>query len=226
MGNKLITLRNVSKSFDDGRVVALRDISLEICQSEWISVSGRSGCGKSTLLSLLAGLDRPTKGEVYFEGEKPSDKGKWANLRATKIGFVFQAFNLLPTLTAVENVEIPMFGIERMEKRRRQHALKLLEQVGLVDRCVHYPNQLSGGERQRVAIARALANNPRVIIADEPTGNLDSSTSAEIVRLFKDIHETRNTTMIVVSHEPDIAKLGDRIVVMHDGQIADVSDSS
>jgi putative ABC transport system ATP-binding protein len=209
----------VSRIYNGGRVVALKDISLQIVHGEWLSVVGPSGSGKSTLLHLLGGLDHPTQGIVIFEGRKRIGTKEWARLRGDRIGFVFQAFNLLPTLTALENVEIPMFG--RIHgSRRRKHAMELLDRVGLADRNGHRPGKLSGGERQRVAIARALANSPDLILADEPTGNLDSGASEEIMDLLGKIHSSEKTTLIVITHEPGIAARATRTLKLIDGTIA------
>ncbi|TVQ93502.1 MAG: ABC transporter ATP-binding protein [Chromatiaceae bacterium] len=219
MSEIIIHLREVQKWYDESRVLALSSISLSIAKGQWLTVTGRSGSGKSTLLAVLAGLDRPTKGRIVVDGiEQPSRK-EWRWLRATRIGFVFQTFQLLPTLTAAENVEIPMFGVEQSNRRRRMRAGELLRLVGLEARAQHYPAAMSGGERQRVAIARALANDPAIIIADEPTGNLDSGTSAEILNLLEEIHRSKNTTMIVVTHEAEIAAKGDRTIELSDGEI-------
>ena len=213
-------LENVSRIYDGGRIVALRDISLEIARGEWLSITGPSGSGKSTILHLLSGLDTPTQGSVVFDGRSNIQAHEWARLRANRIGFIFQSFNLLPTLTALENVEIPLFGTVRRSKHRRQRAMELLDQVGLIDRSNHRPGKLSGGERQRVAIARALVNSPDFILADEPTGNLDTKSSKEIMDLLEMIHKQEKTTMVVVTHEVGIAARGKRIVHCIDGTIA------
>jgi len=217
--NTVITLQEVDKSYDEGRILALQGISLDIIGGQWLSVTGRSGSGKSTLLALLAGLDTPTRGKLLVTGTEGLNSKRWSRLRATSIGFIFQSFNLLPTLTALENVEIPMFGVVSTARQRHRRASELLDQVGLAKRSGHYPTTLSGGERQRVAIARALANDPDILLADEPTGNLDSATSMEIMSLFRDIHRHKKKTLVVVTHEKDIAALGDRTIELKDGSI-------
>lgn len=219
MIDSLVALENVSKSYEGGRIAAIRNVTLQIERRTWLSIIGRSGSGKSTLLHLIGGLDRPTEGVVVFDGHKQPNKRLWARLRAEKIGFIFQAFNLLPTLTALENVEVPMIGVTTGSTNRCQRALKLLQLVGLADRHTHYPGKLSGGERQRVAIARALANSPDLLIADEPTGNLDSKTSQEIMDLLAEIHTKEKTTLIVVTHEPQIAGRAQQILSCNDGRL-------
>ena len=166
-------LENVSRSYDGGRVVALRELTLSIERGTAVAIVGPSGAGKSTLLHLMCGLDRPERGRVLFDGSEPRSAREWTRLRSTRIGFVFQSYNLLPTLTALENVEIPMMGSSRAPQERRRRAAQSLAGVGLANRGKYRPNELSGGERQRVAIARSLVNSPDLILADEPTGNLD-----------------------------------------------------
>ncbi len=217
MNNIIAALEHVSRVYDGGRIVALRDFTMQISRGEWITITGPSGSGKSTILHLLSGLDYPTQGSVFFEGQKNIQPQKWARLRAKRIGFVFQSFNLLPTLTALENVEIPLIGIIRRSKQRRKRAMELLDRVGLTDRSKHRPCKLSGGERQRVAIARALVNAPDFILADEPTGNLDTKTSQEIMDLLEAMHKYEKTTMVVVTHEAKIAARGSRIIHCVDG---------
>jgi putative ABC transport system ATP-binding protein len=180
---------------------------------------GPSGSGKSTLMHLLGGLDRPTRGRVLFEGVEQISSSRWTKLRSKRIGFVFQDCNLLPTLTALENVQIPMFGNIARAKDRYRKAMTLLDRVGLAARTRHRPKALSGGERQRVAIARSLANSPVLILADEPTGNLDSKTSEEIMDLLENIRNTEKATLVIVTHDVDISKRADRIVKLFDGQI-------
>lgn len=218
--NVIAALDQVSRVYDGGRIVALHDFTLQIARGEWLSITGPSGSGKSTILHLLSGLDRPTQGSVIFEGRKKIHTQEWARLRAKRIGFVFQSFNLLPTLTALENVEIPLFGVIRRSKHRRQRAMELLDRVGLADRSKHRPGKLSGGERQRVAIARALVNSPDFILADEPTGNLDTKTSQEIMDLLEMIHKHEKTTLVVVTHEAKVAARGSRTIHCLDGTIA------
>ena len=212
MSDPLVALESVSRFYDGGRVKALRDVSLTILGGEFVAIVGPSGSGKSTLLHLACGLDRPTDGRVLFEGVEPGSIRQWTRLRAKRIGFIFQAFNLLPTLTARQNVEMPMFGVTPGAKTRRQKALNLLERVGLADRAGHRPSELSGGERQRVAVARSLANSPKLILADEPTGNLDSETAGSILHLFREVYTSEGKTVVLVTHNPNLAVKADRRV--------------
>jgi len=218
--NVLLRADGVSKTYQDGQVRALVDVSLEIRHGEMMLIMGRSGSGKSTLLNMLGGLDRPTSGEVYFEGRSLRSFPNLAWFRARKLGFVFQSFHLLPVLTALENVEIPMFETERFAARRRQKARRLLEEVGIGHRAGHLPRELSVGERQRVAVARALANDPALILADEPTGNLDSDTALEIIGLLARLHRQWQATIVMVTHDPDLVGYAERVVRMKDGRIA------
>jgi putative ABC transport system ATP-binding protein len=217
----VIKLDNVSKTYrmDSVSVDALRNVSLDIKQGEFVSIMGSSGSGKSTLLHLLGTLDKPTEGIVYLDGEDISklSSEKLARTRGKKIGFVFQFFNLYPTLTARENVELPMI-INESPGDREKRANELLKKVGMSDRSEHYPSQLSGGQRQRVAIARALANNPGMILADEPTGNLDSKTGEDIMRLFTGLNK-EGKTIVMVTHEKNIARFSQRIIRVKDGTI-------
>jgi len=215
----VFSLHNVSRVYEAAKVAALRDVTLSVERGDCLAIMGPSGSGKSTLLHVLCGLDRPTEGRVLFEGVEPRTAREWARLRAERIGFVFQSFNLIPTLTAIENVEIPMFGMTRSSRQRRERAAELLARVGLADRARHTPGELSGGERQRVAIARSLANAPDVLLADEPTGNLDSKTSAEIIGLLLDIHAREGATLVVVTHDSGISSRASRVVQILDGQI-------
>jgi ABC-type lipoprotein export system ATPase subunit len=216
----LISLQHVSRIFDGGRVVALRDINLDIRPGEWLTILGPSGSGKSTLLNLLCGLDQPTRGEIFFNGQKPRSPSVWASLRAKHIGYIFQSFNLLPSFTAIENIQMPLFGMGLTRACRLQRAVDLLNEVGLNDRENHLPGDLSGGEKQRVAIARSLVNNPSLLLADEPTGNLDSQNSAEIMALLKKIHHSLSLTMVLVTHNATLASLGDRWLYMLDGLVS------
>lgn len=219
----IIELENVRKIYqlDSVKVEALRGINLSINESEFVSIVGPSGSGKSTLLHIVGALDRPTSGNVYIDGVNISmlKDSELARIRGRKIGFVFQFFNLYPTLTALENVELPMVIFEYDKEKRRKKALKLLKVVGLEDRADHLPSQLSGGERQRVAIARALANDAPIILADEPTGNLDSESSKEIMELFIKLNR-KGRTIVVVTHDPTIAEYSENIVNIVDGQVA------
>jgi putative ABC transport system ATP-binding protein len=218
----LISLKKITRDFPLGgqTVKVLKGIDLKIEKNEYVALMGPSGSGKSTLMNLLGCLDTPTSGEYWLNGKdvsKMSDN-HLAEVRNTEIGFVFQTFNLLPRSTALENVSLPMVYAGKSNTERVSRATSVLEQVGLSDRMDHRPNQLSGGQRQRVAVARALVNKPSIILADEPTGNLDSKTSVEIMNLFKEIHALGNT-VIVVTHEEEIAQHAKRIIRLRDGII-------
>ncbi len=218
----LIKLKQITRDFALGSqtVKVLKGIDLNIEKNEYVALMGPSGSGKSTLMNLLGCLDTPTGGEYWLNGQdvsKMSDN-ELAEVRNTEIGFVFQTFNLLPRSTALENVSLPMVYAGKSSSERVSRATDVLDQVGLSDRMDHRPNQLSGGQRQRVAVARALVNKPSIILADEPTGNLDSKTSVEIMNLFKDIHALGNT-VILVTHEEEIARYAKRIIRLRDGII-------
>jgi putative ABC transport system ATP-binding protein len=218
----LIKLRKITRDFQLGSqtVKVLKGIDLDINKNEYVALMGPSGSGKSTLMNLLGCLDTPTRGEYWLNGKdvsKMSDNDL-AEVRNTEIGFVFQTFNLLPRSTALENVSLPMVYAGKANAERTARATQVLTEVGLADRMDHRPNQLSGGQRQRVAVARALVNKPSIILADEPTGNLDSKTSVEIMNLFKDIHALGNT-VILVTHEEEIAQHAKRIIRLRDGII-------
>jgi ABC-type lipoprotein export system ATPase subunit len=201
-------------------VVALHDISLSIEVGAYVAIVGPSGSGKSTLIHLLCGLDHPTGGRVLFRGREPSGQGEWTRLRAREIGIVFQAFHLLPTLTAAQNVEVPMFGVVKSRRERTRRATELLRRTGIASRGGHLPNSLSGGERQRTALARSLANSPSLVLADEPTGNLDSKTSREIIALLEEMREAEGTALVVVTHNEEISRRADQVVRIVDGQIS------
>jgi putative ABC transport system ATP-binding protein len=202
-----------------GIVTILDGVTLEVPAGQFVAITGPSGSGKSTLLGLLAGLDRPTAGSIHLDGVELSslDEDAVARLRLAKIGYVFQSFHLIPTLTAVENVSIPLelAGVAQAGPR----AVALLEEVGLKARVDHYPAELSGGEQQRVALARAIANRPRLVLADEPTGNLDSATGAQVVDLLVGLHRRHGTTLVLVTHDPALAAHADRIVELRDGRV-------
>jgi putative ABC transport system ATP-binding protein len=212
-----LSTHNLTKHFGD--VKAVDGIDLEIEKGEFISVVGPSGSGKTTLLTLIGALDYPTAGTIIVDGENISSLKNVDTFRSKKVGFVFQFHNLVSYLTALENVEIPMHGLKSRTKQRKR-ALELLELVGLKKRMDHAPSQLSGGERQRVAVARALVNDPLLVLADEPTGELDSKTSTEIIHLMKKINKEKGTTFIVVTHDPEVAKKADRIIFLKDGKIS------
>ncbi len=205
----------------DIEVNALKDVSLSIAKGEFVSIMGASGSGKSTFMNILGCLDKPTGGKYMLEGIDVSGMGRdeLADIRNRKIGFVFQGFNLLPRTTALENVELPMFYKGVPAKERMGRAMEALKKVGLEKREMHYPNQLSGGQQQRVAIARALVNEAPIILADEPTGNLDTKTSVEIMELFVELNNTAGITIILVTHEPDIAEFSKRTIRFLDGRV-------
>jgi putative ABC transport system ATP-binding protein len=224
MENKtIIQVKNIWKVYKTGDVEmnALRDVSLEIKQGDFVAIMGASGSGKSTFMNILGCLDDPTKGEYYIDGADAlkMDRNELANLRNRKIGFIFQSFNILARTSAIENVELPLLYNNRFKaKERREKALQALIAVGLKDRINSMPNQLSGGQQQRVAVARALINDPVVIMADEPTGNLDTRTSYEIMQIFQELND-KGITFVMVTHEPDIAQCAMTNVVFRDGQI-------
>ena len=218
-----IRLENVIKTYDLGeiQVHALRGVSLEIHRGEFVAVMGASGSGKSTLMNILGCLDRPTKGRYFLDGEDVSQltKNALARVRSHKIGFVFQQFNLLSRTSALENVELPTIyaGVPTQERAKR--AREALERVGLGQRAMHFPSQLSGGQQQRVAIARALVNTPAILLADEPTGNLDSRTSVEIMDILQKLNQENGLTVVIVTHEPDIAQYAQRALEFRDGKM-------
>jgi putative ABC transport system ATP-binding protein len=223
MPGNIIELRDLVKTYHVGEteVRALRGVSYAIGQGDFLAIMGPSGSGKSSLMNILGCLDKPTSGEYIFQGEEVSkfDKNKLARIRNQKIGFVFQSFNLLSRTTALENTELPLLYSTANGKDMTERALAALAAVGLGDRAHHKTNQLSGGEQQRVAIARALLNNPSLILADEPTGNLDSKTSSEVMNIFKTLNEEKGITLIMVTHEPDIAAWASKRIHLKDGLI-------
>jgi len=218
----IITLENITKTYEMGDEIihALKSVSLSIDQNEYVALMGPSGSGKSTLMNILGCLDSPTSGTYILNQIDVSSMSdsELAEVRNKQIGFVFQTFNLLPRLSALENVALPLVYAGYSKEVRQQKAIQALEKVGLLDRMAHKPNELSGGQRQRVAIARALVNDPAIILADEPTGNLDTKTSVEIMSIFERIHDAGNT-IIVVTHEPDIADHAHRIIRLRDGVV-------
>ena len=213
-----VVLEGVSKSFEGGRIGALDDVSLRIEPGEFVALTGPSGCGKSTLLNLIGALDRPDKGSIAVGGERLEALSDANAYRAETVGFVFQFHNLIGTLNAAENVQLPMFG-RRRPHERAEHAQALLEEVGLAGRVRSYPSTLSGGERQRVAIARALANDPRLLLADEPTGALDSANGEQIVTLLQRLRDQRGMTILLVTNDASIADRADRTLGLRDGRI-------
>jgi len=224
MSDCLLEAKSVTKHYDDGRIQALRGVDLEVHAGEFVAFTGPSGSGKSTLLHLLGGLDRPTSGKVRFRGQELADGFDLDAYRSQRVGFIFQAFHLLPTLRAMENIQVPMFETKLNRREREVKAMALLCEVGLEHRLRQYPTELSAGERQRVAIARSLANDPEILLADEPTGNLDTENTALIMTLLTGIQAKRNMTMIVVTHEASIAQLSHRTVQIRDGRIWSQSD--
>ena len=223
MDNAVIELQNVKKIYkmEGVETPALRGVDLKIKKGEFMAIIGPSGSGKSTLLHMIGVLDRPTSGKIYLDGIDISklNDSELARLRGKKIGFVFQFFNLYPTLTAQENIELPMLILECDKKKREEKALNLIEMVDLEKRAGHLPSQMSGGERQRVAIARAIANDPEIVLADEPTGNLDTKIGSEIMKLFSRLQEEENMTIVMITHELKIAKYAERVVHLIDGKI-------
>lgn len=220
----MIELKNVTKVYELGgeKIYALDSVNLTVKDGDFIAITGPSGSGKSTLANVIGGLDTPDKGEVLIDSKdisRLSDK-ELSHYRNKKIGFIFQTFNLQPTLTALENVMIPMILAKVSYTERKKRAIECLKVVGLSDRMKHRPNQLSGGQRQRVCIARALANNPAMIIADEPTGNLDSSKGAEIVALLKKLNKSSGITLIVITHDAAVAKQAGTVLAIKDGKIS------
>jgi len=214
---RIIEIRSLRKSFDGGRIKALNGVDLDVEHGEFVSIMGPSGSGKSTLLNMIGALDVPDSGTVKVAGRDLKDERDLSRLRAEEIGFVFQLHNLIPNLTALENVEIPMFAVKWDDMEGR--AMELLDYVGLADKADRKPTELSGGERQRVAIARALANDPSIILADEPTGSLDSRTGRRILEGLRELQEDEGVTLIVVTHDPDVASMASRIVRILDGVI-------
>lgn len=217
--NWLIETHNLTRVYGDGAEIrALDDVSMHVGHGELVAVMGPSGSGKSTLLNLLGALDKPSSGQVIVNGQDLAALKNKDAFRAQTVGFIFQLHNLLPTMTARENLEVPMIG-HAGPRARRKRAEELLELVGLGDRMKHLPNQLSGGQRQRVAVARALANNPPLVLADEPTGSLDSVSSQELMKLIRDLNESQGTTFVIVTHDLAVARQTRRVLVMADGKI-------
>jgi ABC-type lipoprotein export system ATPase subunit len=224
VGASVLRARGLRKDYGkgEGLVRAVDEVDLDVASGETVAVMGPSGCGKSTLLHLLGGLDRASGGELWLDGERIDQLGEraLARLRRGKIGFIFQAFHLMDELTAAENVELPALLAGRSARSARRRAAELLDRVGLADRAGHLPSQLSGGQRQRVAIARALVSEPQLVLADEPTGNLDSQATVEVLRMFEDLHSS-GQTLLVVTHDSRIAATADRLISMRDGAFVD-----
>ncbi len=214
-----VEIKDLYKSYEKGKIKALNGINLTIKEGEFVSIIGPSGSGKSTLLNMLGALDIPDSGVINVAGKDLKSDKKLNKFRAEQIGFIFQLHNLIPNINVRENIEIPMYTQKLSSSKMKERALKLLEDVGLYDKADILPNKLSGGERQRVAIARALANNPSIILADEPTGSLDSKTSNKILKLLIDLHKDKKVTLIIVTHDMDVAKLADRYIEVLDGKI-------
>ena len=210
---------HLSKKY--GSLEVVKDVSLTVREGEFVSLVGKSGCGKTTLLSLLSGLEKPTKGQVILNSKEitGASEEEWALFRRAHVGFIFQSFNLIPTLSAWENVALPLFPIKMASDQRHKRAVELLEQMEMGHRIEHLPAALSGGEKQRVAIARSLANHPKIVFADEPTGNLDSATGDAIMVILSELHKKQGMTMLMVTHEPELAKTADRVIRMQDGEV-------
>lgn len=216
----MVETRELTRIYGDAvQVRALDGLNLRVRPGELLAVMGPSGSGKSTLLNMLGALDVPSSGEVWVNGENLAKIRNFDSFRARTVGFIFQLHNLIPTLTARENIEVPMMGQPLSARARRKRAEELLTLVGLADRMKHLPGQLSGGQRQRVAVARALANNPPLLLADEPTGSLDSVAGAELMSLLRDLNQTQGATILIVTHDPAVARQTQRVVVMADGKV-------
>lgn len=224
MGNEnVIEIQNLKKSFDNGKIKALNGLNLEIRKGEFVSIMGPSGSGKSTLLNMIGALDVADGGTIRVAGIDLTQNKDLNEFRSKEIGFVFQMHNLIPNLTVQENVEIPMYESDMSTRKMKDRALKLLKSVNLEDKSDQIPTRLSGGERQRVAIARALVNRPSIILADEPTGSLDSKTGDVILKLLRELHEKENVTLVMVTHEPYVGEMAERSINVLDGKIQDLN---
>jgi putative ABC transport system ATP-binding protein len=217
----IIEAFDLVKHYDEGAIRALDGVTVSVEEGEFVAISGPSGCGKSTLLNMLGALDTPTSGRVVVDGADLAAERDLAGFRRRMVGFVFQLHNLIPTLTALENVQVPLVDSGMPRRRRVSHARALLERVGLEERLRSLPTKLSGGERQRVAIARALANGPKILIGDEPTGSVDSENSKRIMALLREVSRETGMTLVVVTHDPEVAMEADRVIEMLDGRIVD-----
>ena len=220
MNRVMVQTEGLTKTYLKGRIVALEEVNLWVEKGEFVSILGSSGSGKTTLLNMIGALDNPTRGKVFVEGVELSMVTNLNRFRAEKMGFIFQLHNLIPTLNAYENVQLPMYAIKVDSKQRRQRAVELLEAVGLKDRLYHTPAMLSGGERQRVAIARALANNPPLILGDEPTGTLDAAIGEEIIELMFQLNRKAGSTLIIVTHDIKVARKANRVIYLNNGRIS------
>jgi len=223
-GRPAIQIRGLVKSFEKGRINALNGVDLDVHAGEFVAIAGPSGCGKSTLLHLIAALDRPDEGTIEVQGNKLRSERRLDHYRSRDVGLVFQLDNLIPSLSASENVQVPMFEGPYSAQERKRRAEELLDQVGLMGKGSSRPPQLSGGERQRVAVARALANDPPLLLADEPTGRLDSASGRRILSLLEDLRKKRGLTIVLVTHEPAVATRADRIIEMLDGRVKQGTD--
>lgn len=220
MSDSIVVARDLVKTYENGRTRALDGVTLEIMRGEFVAICGPSGSGKSTLLNLIGALDKPDSGELWVAGEDLAhSRGDLANFRARKVGFIFQLHNLIPSLTALENVLIPTLELNHSRRDARARAQGLLERVGLGDKAHRRPPELSGGERQRVAVARALVNNPEIVLADEPTGSLDSKNERQVLELLRELQSERGVTLILVTHDPRVAQNADRVIELLDGRI-------
>ncbi|MEN6551412.1 MAG: ABC transporter ATP-binding protein [Methanobacterium sp.] len=217
----VIEIKDLKKSYEDGQIMALNGINLEIKEGEFVSIIGPSGSGKSTLLNMIGALDNADEGSISVAGTDLARDEDLSKFRSDEIGFEFQLHNLIPNLTVFENVQIPLIETPLSDEQMEKRALELLKSVNLENKINQKPTKLSGGERQRVAIARALVNHPSIILADEPTGSLDSKTQNVILDLLKDIHKKENVTLIIVTHSPDVANMADRVITVLDGEIKD-----
>ncbi len=215
----VLSTRNLALHFDEGRTKALDGVDIDIREGEFVAITGPSGCGKSSLLNLVGTLDNPTSGELFFRGQPYSAFRELSLFRRENIGFVFQSFNLIPTLTALDNVIVPTIGRSGAANGHQEQARALMQQMGLRERLNHFPAQMSGGERQRVSIARALINNPTVILADEPTGSLDSANAAHVLDVLVRMRQERALTIVMVTHDASVSARADRIIRMRDGKI-------
>ena len=219
MSKPIIVMRDLLKTYEKGRTLALERVSLEISEGEFVAIQGPSGSGKSTLLNMIGALDHADSGDLEVAGEDLSRARDLSRFRARVVGFVFQLHNLIPTLTALENVLVPMFELKLPKRVAHERAQNLLQQIGLDGKIHRLPTELSGGERQRVAVARALANDPKIVLADEPTGNLDSKSAEHVLELLNTINRARGVTLILVTHDAKIAERADRVIIIRDGKI-------